>query len=60
MLSHIDLHIYYSTIWALAQHHQYSIAEIEAMYPFERDIYVTMLNVYLKEKQKEMEAKNGR
>ena len=37
----------------MAQHHKYSIREIEEMYPFERDIYVDMLKDYLeKEKQR--------
>jgi len=37
----------------MAQHHKYSIQEIEEIYPFERDIYVDMLKDYLeKEKQR--------
>lgn len=32
----------------MAQHHKYSIDEIENMIPFERDIYVGMLVDYLK------------
>jgi len=36
----------------LAQHHKYSIAELEDLIPFERDIYVDILKDYL-EKQKE-------
>lgn len=37
----------------MAQHHKYSIQELEDMYPFERDIYVDMLKDYLeKEKQR--------
>jgi hypothetical protein len=36
----------------LAQHHKYSIAEIENLMPFERDIYVDILKDFL-EKQKE-------
>lgn len=36
-------------IFALAQHHKYSITEIENLIPFERDIYVDMLMTYLKE-----------
>ena len=52
-LSHNDLENYYSVVFALAQHHHYSINEIEDLIPFERDIYVEMLEQYLK-KQKEM------
>jgi hypothetical protein len=33
----------------MVQHHKYSISEVEALIPFERDIYVQMLVDYLKE-----------
>ena len=46
-LNHNDLKNYYSTIFSLAQHHKYSITEIENMIPFERDIYTNMLMEYL-------------
>jgi len=36
----------------LAQHHHYSITEVEDLMPFERDIYVALLMQFL-EKQKE-------
>ena len=49
MLSHNTLEVYYQTIFALAQHHKYSIAEIEDMIPFERDIYYMMLIEHIKE-----------
>lgn len=48
-LSHTSLINYYKTIFALVQHHKYSIAEIENLIPFERDIYVDMLKEYLEE-----------
>jgi hypothetical protein len=31
------------------QHHKYSVADVEKLYPFERDIFVEMLLQYLKE-----------
>jgi len=31
------------------QHHKYSLSEIEAMIPWERDIYVSLLIRYIKE-----------
>jgi len=37
----------------MVQHHKYSISELEDMIPFERDIYVAMLQQYLEEKKKE-------
>jgi len=33
----------------LAQHHKYSISEVEAMIPFERDIYVGLLQKMIAE-----------
>jgi hypothetical protein len=43
-------------IFALAQHHKYSISDLENMLPYERDLYFAMLIDHI-EKQKE---KNGR
>jgi hypothetical protein len=36
----------------MAQHHKYSITELEAMLPYERDIYFELLIDFI-EKQKE-------
>lgn len=52
-MSHNTLANYYTTIFAMAQHHKYSITEIEDMLPFERDLYIDLLMAYLdKEKDK--------
>lgn len=48
-LSHNSLGNYFSTIFSMAQHHKYSITEVESLIPFERDVYVQMLVDYLKE-----------
>lgn len=42
-------------IFNLAQHHKYSISEIEDLIPFERDIYVDILKDHL-EKQKDKQS----
>jgi hypothetical protein len=56
LLSHNSLANYYSLVFSLAQHHKYSITEIENLMPFERDIYVAMLMDFLeKEKQRNEE-----
>lgn len=39
-------------IFSMAQHHKYSITEIESMLPYERDLYFGMLVDYI-EKQNE-------
>lgn len=49
MLSHTSLANYYNLIFSLAQHHKYSISEVEAMIPFERDIYVGLLQKMIAE-----------
>jgi hypothetical protein len=51
MLAHINLISYYKMIFALAQHHKYSIDEIEGLIPFERDIYVEMLLSFIQEQR---------
>jgi len=58
MLSHNNLSLYYQKIFAMAQHHKYSITEIENMLPYERDIYFQMLADFI-QKQKEEQQRNG-
>ena len=48
-------------MFGLVQHHKYSIAEIENLYPFERDIYYGMLVQFLEEQKRAQEAeKHGK
>lgn len=56
-LSHNTLANYYTVLFAMAQHHNYSISELEDMMPYERDLYVDMLLNFL-EKQKQEAEKN--
>jgi DNA replication initiation complex subunit (GINS family) len=58
MLSHSDLNLYYKMIFALAQHHKYSITEIENLVPYERDIYFTMLLNFIEEQKERAKQKN--
>ena len=48
-MSHIDLESYFKLNFALMQHHKYSLTEIENMMPWERDIYVGLLNQHIEE-----------
>ena len=48
-----------TTNFSLMQHHKYSLTELENMMPWEREIYVEMLEQYIKEendKQKQRQA----
>jgi hypothetical protein len=40
------------------QHHKYSLAELESMLPWERDIYVAMLIQYIEEENEKIKQKN--
>tara|TARA_B100000214_G_scaffold347598_1_gene299058 strand:+ start:1029 stop:1205 length:177 start_codon:yes stop_codon:yes gene_type:complete len=48
-MSHISLESYFKLNFALMQHHKYSLTEVENMMPWERDIYVGLLNQYIEE-----------
>jgi len=58
MAGYSNLANYYQTVFALCQHHKYSISDVEDLLPFERDIYVAMLVDYI-EKEKERLRKSG-
>lgn len=45
-------------VFSLAQHHKYSITEIENLIPYERDLYVDMLMEYLEEQKAQIESRN--
>jgi hypothetical protein len=56
-LSHNTLARYYSMIFSLAQHHKYSISEVENLIPYERDLYVDMLLEFLEQQKQEIESR---
>ena len=61
-MSHISLESYFKLNFALMQHHKYSLTEIENMMPWERDIYLGLLNQYIEEenlKAKQQQANYG-
>jgi|TARA_B100000035_G_scaffold218334_1_gene187253 hypothetical protein len=48
-MSHEDLASYYQINFALMQHHKYSLTELENMIPWEREIYLALLQHYIEE-----------
>ena len=48
-MSHISLESYFKLNFAMMQHHKYSLTEIENIMPWERDIYVALLNQHIEE-----------
>ena len=58
MLSHDSLMNHYKTNFALMQHHKYSLTELDNMYPFEREIYTSLLVKHLEEEKAKREQEN--
>ncbi len=57
-LSHDSLANHYTTNFAMIQHHKWSLSELDNMIPFERTIYVEMLQQWIKEENARIEAQN--
>ena len=58
-MAHEDLESYFKTNFALIQHHKYSLTELENMIPWERDIYLTLLQQYIEEEKLKAQQENG-
>ena len=53
----MNLESYYKINFALLQYHKYSLTEIENLIPWERDIYIGLLQQHLEdEKLKQQQA----
>ncbi len=48
-MAHTSLESYYQTNFALMQHHKYSLTDLENMMPWEREVYVSLLQSYIEE-----------
>jgi hypothetical protein len=56
----MDLENYFRLNFALIQYHKYSLWEIENMMPWERDVYVALLQQHLEEeKLKQQQQQNA-
>lgn len=45
------------TNFQLMQHHNYSLADLDSMIPWEREVYVQMLLDWLKDERQRIESK---
>ena len=52
MMGHDKLANHYKTQLGMIQHHGWSLDELESMIPWERYIYVDLLQAFLKEEEK--------
>lgn len=56
-MSYNNLENYFRTNFMLMEEHKYSLTEIENMIPLERQIYVLLVNEYIKKKEEELKKK---
>ena len=56
---HMSLMNYYELNFSLMQYHKYSLTEIENMIPWERDVYVTMLQNHLESEKLKQKQENA-
>ena len=58
-MAHEDLESYFKTNFALMRHHKYSLTELENMIPWEREVYLTLLQQYIEEENLKAQQENG-
>jgi len=49
-MSYSTLGKYYDDLFNLSYHHNFPISEMMSLIPFERDLFISMLNTYLANK----------
>ena len=54
-MSHETLIGYYRMNFAMMQHHKYSLAELEDMIPWEREVYLTLFLEWVKEEEQRID-----
>ena len=53
-LGHETLESMYLTNFAMMQHHNYNLSDLENMIPFERELYVTLLSDHIQEENEKI------
>ena len=53
MMGHANLGTYYKTHFSLMNHHHWSLRELDEMMPWEKYLYIDMLQVFLEEQEKQ-------
>ena len=59
-LGHETLESMYLTNFAMMQHHNYNLSDLENMIPFERELYVTLLSDHIKEENEKIKSQQQR
>lgn len=50
---------YYTTNFEMMQRFQYSLTELDGMMPWEREVYVGLLNAFIKKENERIERENN-
>lgn len=58
-MAHTNLESYYKINFALMQHHKYSLTELENMIPWERDIYIALLEQFIEAENLKAQQRSG-
>jgi len=58
-MAHTNLESYYKINFAMMQHHKYSLTELESMIPWEREVYLTLLQQYIEEENLKAQQQNA-
>ena len=58
-MAHEDLESYFKTNFALMQHHKNSLTELENMIPWEREVYLNLLQQYIEEENLKAQQEQG-
>ena len=48
------------TNFGLMQHHKYSLTELENMMPWEREVYLTLLQIHIEEENERIKQENAK
>jgi hypothetical protein len=57
-MAHMELESYFRINFALMQFHKYSLTEIENMMPWERDIYLALLQQHIEDEKLKQQQQN--
>jgi hypothetical protein len=58
-MAHMDLESYFRINFSLIQFHKYSLTEIENLLPWERDIYLALLQQHIEEENLKAQQQNA-
>jgi hypothetical protein len=58
-MAHMELESYFRINFALMQFHKYSLTEIENMMPWERDIYLALLQQHIEDEKLKQQQQNN-